>query len=410
MTDDDALHVQILSGEGGMQNELKISDEEDLQVAVEVLQLAARYQFGDDFRVETGPNQGVDQLAEELSEIDGNVAELIEVVDERTSSAVDEERFQKLEESVHDIQKVLDSNFTEFQNLNERLERLSEMMQNQEQVDSSRSSEDESEGEPEAESVDTGDDLQDEEPAAEEVQEADEEEHEDLDLSRMKAESILEEDLIEIDTPYSYEEFKDLPDAKQRAVLYDAVLTIQPATKIEVADHVLDSEVTDSNGKRAQYVGYRLDNKVSNLSRRRRPTDQGKAPWEFAEHGFDFEGSPDQEEEEDVETDSEEPEESEDEEDTETSDEEKSSVERSAAAMAEDAPPSEDADEGAYGFEWKTVEEAIEDYKKEDDKNYLLCIRSMKSFTAPISAKTHSQEDEGEVWAAAEKLPDDFLQ
>jgi len=402
MTDDDALHVQILSGEGGMQNELKITEEEDLQVAVEALQLAARYQFGEGFELDTGPDQEVDQLAEQLSEIDDNVAELIQVV------AGKQERFQKLEDRLYDSQKLLDTGFSEFQKMKETLEDLSEMLRNQEHVDSPRRFEDKSEGEPEAESGSTGDDLQEEGPEAEEVQAADGEEDDSPDLSRLNAEAILEEDLVEVDVPYSYDEFKDLSDAEKRAVIYDVVQTIQPATKVEVADHILESDVTDSNGKRAQYVGYRLENKVSNLSRRRRPTDQGKDPWEFAESGFGFEEESDHEgqDDEDVEDGSGKSEETQGELDL-----DKSQLPDDSADDTDEADSEEESEEGAYGFEWMSVDEAVEKYKEDKSTKFLLCIRSMKSYTSPMLAEKHAEEDEGEVWAVTdEHPPDDFVQ
>ncbi|WP_313694235.1 hypothetical protein [Halorarum halobium] len=386
---DDALNVQILSSEGGMQNELKISDGEDLQVAIEALQLAARFEFGEDYTVDTGSDQ--DPVVDEIRELSDKVESLDDV---------DDERFQEIEDRLDKLRDFLGKGFSEFQEMKDKVEDLQEasavVTEDKESTGDSRLDSFEENGSEEQE---------DSEPTEQEEDSSDEED-DSPDLSRMSARDIVEEDLVDIDVPYSYDDFKDLSEAKQRAVLYSMVLSVQPATKVEVADTTLESDVTDSNDKRAQYIGYRLENKVSYITQRRRPTDQGKDPYEFAEEDFDFEEYDSQEE--GAEDGSEEVE---DEEDTVTSDEEKSSVERTAEAMAEDAPPpSEDTDEGAYGLEWQTVEQAIADYKEDDDKNYLLCIRSMKSFAAPISAKTHSEEDEGEVWAAAEELPDEFLQ
>jgi len=153
--------------------------------------------------------------------------------------------------------------------------------------------------------------------------------------------------------------------------------------------------------------------------------DQGKDPWEYAESGFDFQVSSEQEEEE-LDLDK-----------TQQSNEEMSSddnggdesdfsnrtcpIDEDTEEMAEDAPePDEDDEEdnssetsgssrkGAFGCEWKTIDEAVENYKSDDDGKFLLCVRSMSAFTSPMMAQKHAEEDEGEVWAAAEKIPDEF--
>jgi len=388
---DNAVHIEISSSNGGMENEVEIRDEQDLQVAVEALQLAARYEFDEEVNVEFDKDsldeelrdlcEKVEQLDEELDGVEEDVGILIEEV----SDSVEKGEIEEIRGSVQELKDEINSLHA----------------QDSPQDNDGQDEQDVEEQEPES--------PDSENPARDKS---------DFSIEDLELPEIVDQDKVEIDPPYSYDEFKSLSELRQKAVIYDTVVEIQPATKVEVADEILESDVTDSNGKRAQYVGYRLENKISNLSRRRRPLDQGKDPWEYAESGFDFQVSSEQDEEEE-------------ELDLDESQQSNESVERNPEAMAEDAPEpdadeeeepdpeeqqaeDEDTGEGSdpvsdvEDIQWKSIQEAVGEYKDDHGLKYLINREHEKRYTSPMMAQSFASTNQAEDWAAVEELPEGY--
>jgi hypothetical protein len=387
---DEYVNLKITSSDGGLENNLKITKAEDLQVAVEQLELAARYQFGEDFAVDSGSDG--EEFSEELEELRDAVEDI---------NGVDEERFQDLEERLYDSQKLLDTGYSEFQEMKETLEDLSEMLDELGHIDPPRRFEDKSEGEAEAESGNSEDDLQEDEPDTEQDQEADEEDDEGPDLGSKTIPEIVEEQLIEVESPpYSYDEFKDFSYTEQQAAIYAQLLLIQPATKEEVTDAMVEGEPENAE---VQYIYQRLDDMSTHIDKRKRPSDSPRDPFEYAEAGFDFEDESDQAEQ-DVDA-------GEGEETQRELDLDKSQLPDDSQDDGDEADSGEEPEKGAYGFEWMTIDEAVEKYTSDKSTKFLLCIRSMKSYTSPMLAENHAEEDEGEVWAVTdEHPPHEFIQ
>jgi len=377
----ESVQVVISSSNGGIENEVKIRNGQDLQVAIETLQLAARYEFDEDLAVEVDSDSSdteleelvekIEQLGEELDGVEQNVGELIEDV----SSSVDEKDLEEVRASLDEVEDEVAS--LEYQSSLVREDPSDEDEEDSESVES-----------------DSG---------------------ESPDFDSMTVPELVDQGLVDVDPPYSYDEFKDLADVEKQVALFEAIPGIQPATKVEVADQIFQEEVTNSNGNRAQYVGYRLNKKMLDfLERRRRPTESGKDPFEFAEEGFDFE--------EDTGSGSEETEESGE------RAEEKSSVERNAEAMA-DAAPEPDVEEeddsasdvdpegveesstpedSSSDVEWKSIDVAVGEYKDDHGLKYLINREYQKRYTSPMMAQSFASTNDAEDWAAVEELPEGY--
>ena len=371
---EETLTVEFSSSDGGMENTVKIRDEQDLQVAVEALQLAARYEFDADIEVTSGSS------GEEVSELVERTEQLEEELD-----GAEQDIGELIEESVSDSD--LESRLSEFQE--EVIEKLSEMIVGKAETAFSSSDEDVESREsgstgPEDEESSEDNQEQDEDESADETEEdSDDSSYMEVNEPSKTVAEIVKDALVDVDTPLDYEEFKDLTETEQQVAIYEAMLRVQPGTKVEIADEILDSDVRDSNGKRAKYVENRLNNQMSDfVDTGRRSIGRGRNPIVFAEAGFDFE------------------------EDSEGGDQE--DVEDRDSEEASDGTGSE-VEKGAYDLEWKTVDQAVADYKDIDDLKYLLCIRSMKAYTSPLMAENHAEEGEGAVWAASEDLPEEFV-
>jgi hypothetical protein len=415
---DEYVNLKITSSDGGLENNLKITKTEDLQVAVEQLELAARYQFGEEFTEYFGPDQ--ETLEDELEDLRKLVKDL---------SSVDGKRFDEIEERLDSLRDYVGKGLSEFQEMKAKIEELEnsedraveELLErfqqagkdadegNTSDVAEARSDEEstvesgghEDQSEAEAESGNTADDLQEDEPDTEQDQEADEEDDEAPDLGSKTIPEIVEEQLIEVESPpYSYDEFKDVSYTEQQAAIYAQLLRIQPATKEEVTDAMIEGEPENAE---VQYIYQRLDDMSTHIDKKKRPSDSPRDPFEYAEAGFDFEDESDQAEQ-DVDA-------GEGEETQRELDIDKSQLPDDSQDDGDEADSDEEPEKGDYGFEWMTIDEAVEKYKSDKSTKFLLCIRSMKSYTSPMLAENHAEEGEGEVWAVTdEHPPDEFIQ
>jgi len=383
MTDDE-VRVEISSSSGGIENTVKIRNEQDLQVAVEALELAARYEFSEvnlDIRSDSSGEE-LSELVEDIKQVEKELDGVEDDVDEILQESVSD---SDLEAELSDLQKQFNEKFSELiseldeQHTPGNFHSFTDREKNREDSDS------------QSEASSEDDQEQKEEDAADETEETGEDSsYMEVNKPSKTVPELVEDGLVDVDTPVSYSEFKDLTETEQQVAIFESLKEIQPATKVEVADDILETNVDDSNGKRAKYVESRLRNQMSDfVDQDKRSTARGKNPYEYAEEGFDFESS------------------SEEDGDAEEEAVEQSSVERNAEAMAEDAPST--AEKGAYDLEWMTIDEAVEEYKSDMSTKYILCIRSMTSFTSTIMAEKHAEEGEGAVWAVSEELIDDFV-
>ena len=352
MTDDDEIAVRIQAD--GLDNELKIRNVEDLQVAIEYLQLAARYQFDVDIseKVRDGFNE---ELIERVEKLDEKIEKGQMMVNKEVEITEEMRRFNSL------VQDFL-----------EEKDHIDVRRDQEKSVSSNKG------GNGDSESSSSTDEDEESEDEDQDPEVESEEEEEEQDLSSKTIPEIVEEQLVDVESPpYSYDEFKDFSYTEQQAAIYAQLLLIQPATKEEVADALIKGEPGNTE---TQYVYQRLDDLTPHVDKRRRPSDSPRDPYEYAEEGFDSEDASD-------------------------------SGDESSDDAEEDVDDSLDqkTDEGIYGLEWKTIDVAVQEYRNDSSKKFLLCIRSMSSFTSPTMAENHAEEDEGEVWAASEELPDDFV-
>jgi len=363
MTDDEiAVRIQA----DGLDNELKIRNREDLQVAIESLQLAARYQFDVDISEEdTGEEiqellDYVERLEEELDGVEEDVGTLIEEV----GDAVDEDAVEELSEQVVTLREKI------------------------------------------------------EEP----------EEQPDREMKKSIAESKLEAKVRERgEVPSSWREVTKevLEEMKEEGILSEdaTIRTIEDYTKV-LRRHLEESLSSDQGGNG--------DSESSS------PTDEkkdlgeesgDKEDYTCSDCGKTFDSAvKTRETHHDCVSDSEKSEVSEDDELSSGEEEcphcgelfDPRGLNRHEPNCSEnpenqeeeeqvDDSPDRGKEEGVYGLEWKTVDEAVQEYRRDGSKKHLLCIRSMSSFTSPTMAENHAEEDEGEVWAASEELPDDFV-
>lgn len=376
---EDHLRLEVTSSDGGLENTIKIRTIEDLELAVAALETAGEYEFEETVELseqedQYSPTEDIVELREDFDDLESQVEALVEAGGEEVGRSAGEPR-DKEEESDSDSDSHVEDIIQE-QN--------SEKLESDDAVSSEEEHVDESEGDPEAESPNE-DDESSESKEGEEEEDEHVDESEELDLSSRPIPEIVEQGLVEVYPPYSYSEFKDLSYTEQQAVIYRKVLEIQPATKEEVTEELLDG---DGSSAQVQYVYQRLDDLHDNgqVDRNRRPSDSPRDPYEYAEEGFDFEAVSSSEAADGEETE-----------------------ESKGSGKEDETDPGEDSGDGAYGFEWKTIDEAIEEYKDDRSTKFLLCIETMSSFTSPISAENHADDEDAEVWTASEELPDDFV-
>lgn len=367
---DGSLQVEILSSDGGIQQQVKITDSEDLQHAIEALKLAAKYELGEDIVHYADPEED----EEEVENLRDKVAEVRDLVESNTEAL--EERISYLDSDVQELNRDIDG------------------LQKDREISEKLDEEEDSEGETDDVDRDNRqlqDDQEDEEP--------DDAKSESL-LEELELPEIVEQEEVETNPPYSYEEFKDLSKVEKQVAIYEAVRSIQPATKKAVANEVLDQYVTNSNSKEAQYIGRRLENQMSpHLERQKRERSIGKEPWEYAEDGYEFNDEVDPATQR-----SEDP----DKGNGEVSD----SIERNAEAMVRDAPePDEDTadnEDSTDDIEWKSIREAVGEYEEDSGLKHLINREYKKSYSSTMMAQSFASTNDAEDWAAVEELPEEF--
>lgn len=317
---DEAVLIDISSNSGGMENEVEIRDEQDLQVAVEALQLAARYEFeewvGLEFDSDSTDDEmsdlvgRVEQLDEELDSVEDDVGELIEDV----SDSVEKEDVEEIRESIQELKDEVDS-------------LLDQSSQDREKQENEESSDDSSR---EYTCSDCGKSFDSvvETRSTHHDCNTEESEEEDTKPEEKKAESGKEE------CPHCGDEF-------------------------------------DPRG---------LNNHEPNCSEN--PENHG----------------------------------------------EESSVDRNAEAISEDAPEPnvEEEDDSASDVdpervddsstpvdsskdvEWKSINEAVGEYKDDHGLKYLINREHEKRYTSPMLAQSFASTNDAEDWAAVEELPEGF--
>jgi hypothetical protein len=387
MTEDE-LHVQILSSDGGLENELKIRNAEDLQVAIEVLQLAARYTFDQDFAVSTGPDQ--DAVKEKLQK-------LREVVEDLET--VDEERLRKLEERLYYSQKLLDEQFSPSQEVKEKIEEFGEMLRGQEHVDPPRRAVDESEGGAEAESGDFGDDSVKDATDTDEV--ADQALLEKTVRDRLRSKVEQRDELPGSWSDLTQEILDELHE-EDMAKNWNHHRSVMDATKELRME--LEDEFGSEDGAEEKYTCSDCGKSFSSAVKTR-----------STHHNCESDAADEEDEEVDVDE----------------SQEPNDSVKRNAEAKAEDAPEpdaveeeipdpeeqqAEDEDIGEESdpvsdvedIEWKSIREAVGEYKDDHGLKYLINREYGKRYTSPMMAQSFASTNDAEDWAAVEELPEGY--
>jgi len=331
MTDDE-LRVEISSSDGGMENTVKIRGEEDLQVAVEALQLAARYEFDGDIEVFSESSGELSELVERIEqldeELDGVEQDIGELIEESVSDS-------DLESELSDLQKQFNEKFSELIELAE-----------QHTTENFR--------------VFTDEEDDDAALLKETVR------------NKLRAKVSEKGEVPNSWTPMAEEILEELHDqgmaqnwGHHRNVM-DATLDLRRELEKEFE--------SGDDGSGDKYTCSDCGKSFSSVVKTR-STHHDCHP--NSGENLDDDG-------------------------------EKEAVEESdPEEEGEDAPST--AEEGAYDLEWKTVDEAVGDYKDSDDLKFLLCIRSMKAYTSPLMAQNHAEEGEGAVWAASEDVPEEFV-
>jgi uncharacterized protein (UPF0212 family) len=90
--------------------------------------------------------------------------------------------------------------------------------------------------------------------------------------------------------------------------------------------------------------------------------------------------------------------------------EEKSSVERNAEAMADAAPEpdTQEEDDSSKDVEWKSIKEAVGEYKDDHSLKYLINREHEKRYTSPMMAQSFASTNQAQDWAAVEELPEGY--
>jgi len=330
---DESVHIDISSSSGGMENEVEIRDEQDLLVAVEALQLAARYEFDEWVDVEFGSDsmdeelrdlaERVEQLDEELDGVEQDVGELIEDV----NSSVDQKNLDELREDVSEIQDLGESDHDS-------------VNREDDELPSSKTGED---PDPEEQEVDSGDDSGG--------------------------------DYTCSDCGKSFDSA-----VKTRSTHHDC-----DSEECGKEDSEKEEKEAESGKKECPHCGDRFD------------------PRGLNKHEPNCSENPENQEED-------EEDDSLDLDKSQLPDEGKSSVERNAEAMADNAPEPdvEEQDDSSKDVEWKSIKEAVGEYKDNHSLKYLINREHEKRYTSPMMAQSFASTNQAQDWAAVEELPEGY--